>query len=280
MQFVNLIHAIDNYPKLKKINNLINKNLPVKNGSYELATMQEIIQNDYLLNIIRKQFKTKLGIRNIETGEIILELDDDYIQINESMILKAFIYEENSLIKAYINIRNNQNNHHKTYILTPNNVLIVNERSFIYNLLKANHLNTSDYEQNLNLFKIDVIQEAPIKVYKIPGLSEIVLQPESNTADEIDLLATLLKSIPYVNNLTLNHNEIDFMLYNADMSINISKEKDNLFILNLTMHDFNHLDITDKLFKTTTEIYNYINKLLTVYNYYKEAENDLIKFVK
>lgn len=280
MESVNLINVIDNYPTLSKIKNLINKDLPAKNGKYELATMREIIQNDYLLNNIRKEFKTKLGVRNTETGEIIIELDDDYVQITNGMTLKTFIYKDNNVFKVSINIENFGVNTDKNFILTPDNVLIVNERSFIYKLLKNRFMKTTDYEQNLSLYKIDVIQKSPTTVYQIPELSNLLLQPENKIIDQLNVLTTLLKSRPQVKNLIAVHNAIEFDLFNVGISIKIIKEKDDLFTLNLTMHDFYHIDTNDKSFKTIDEMYDFINGLISFYNNYNQAENDLINFVK
>lgn len=280
MESVNLINVIDNYPTLSKIKNLINKDLPAKNGKYELATMREIIQNDYLLNIIRKEFKTKLGVRNTETGEIIIELDEDYVQITNGMTLKTFIYKDNNVFKVSINIENFGVNTDKNFILTPDNVLIVNERSFIYKLLKNRFMKTTDYEQNLSLYKIDVIQKSPTTVYQIPELSNLLLQPENKITDQLNVLTTLLKSRPQVKNIIAVHNTIEFDLFNVGISVKIIKEKDDLFTLNLTMHDFYHIDTNDKSFKTIDEMYDFINGLISFYNNYNQAENDLINFVK
>ena len=284
MKALNLISVANDYPNINKIKTLVDKNLPAKSGLYELAETLKIIENNYLLDIIHKQYKMKLGIRNTETNEIIIELDDDYTMVSDTCKLKTDVTQlELGLFKINVYLENNINKQNKKFILTPSNVLIVNERSFIYNLLKNKFMNTVIDEENLDLYKIDIIDKPKQNIYNLPDLFHILLTPTTINGSfdtEIDLLLTNIKSRAKIENITYTYNEISFDLFNVDISITIIKESDKTYTLNLTMQGFYRFEFNEKTFKTIDEVYDFIDKLIDHYNNYKQAKNNLIKFVK
>lgn len=283
MKVLNLSSVINIYPNLNKIKNLIDKNLPAKTGVYELATMRELMENDYLLDLIRKHYKMKLGVQNTETGEIIIELDDDYLRLSNGFKLKAEILETKpNLFEAVIYIEREANTEYKEFTLMPNNVLVLNDYSFIYNLLKNRFMKTTEYEQNLKLYKIDVIHDTKRRTYDIPTLSNVLISPttvNSSFEEEINTQLLALKNMTSVDSVTYSHNEVNFDLSGIDITVNITKENDDTYSLTLTVQDFLHIDTNKKSFKNIKEMFEFLNKFITVYDKYKSIENDIVKLL-
>lgn len=283
MEVLNLTSVINIYPNLNKIKNLIDKNLPAKTGVYELATMRELMENDYLLDLIRKHYKMKLGVRNTETGEIIIELDDDYLRLSNGFKLKAEILETKpNLFEAVIYIEREANTEYKEFTLMPNNVLVLNDYSFIYNLLKNRFMKTTEYEQNLKLYKIDVIHDTKRRTYDIPTLSNVLISPttvNSSFEEEINVQLLALNSFTNVADVTFRHNEVSFDLLGVDITATITNENDEMYNLNLRAQDFLHLDSNKKSFKMLNSLFEFLGQFIIMYEKYKLMEKEIMKFL-
>lgn len=283
MEVLNLTSVATNYPDLNKIKNLVDKNLPAKSGNYELATMREMMDNDYLLDLIRKHYKMKLGVRNTETDEIIIELDDDYLRVSNRFKLKAEILETKpNLFEAIIYIEREPTTQQKEFTLMPNNVLVVNDYSFIYNLLKNRFMKTTDYEQNLQLYKIDVINDTKRRMYDIPTLSNVLVSSTTvngSFEEEITVQLLTLKSFTDITDVTFSHNEVSFDLSGMDITATITNENDETYSLTLTVQDFLHLDTNKKSFKNIDDLFDVLNYFIEIYAKYKLIKSDITKLL-
>lgn len=283
MKVLNLSSVATNYPDLNKIKHLVNKNLPAKTGNYELATMREMMDNDYLLDLIRKHYKMKLGVRNTETEEIIIELDDDYLRVSNGFKLKAEILETKpNLFEVVIYIEREPNTEYKEFTLMPNNVLVVNDYSFIYNLLKNRFMKTTDYEQNLQLYKIDVINDTKRRTYDIPTLSNVLVSSTTvncSFENEINIQLLTFKSLTDISDVTFGHNEVSFDLSGIDITTTITNENDELYNLNLRAQDFLHLDTNKKSFRRLTDLFDFLYQFIIMYEKYKLMEKEIVKLL-
>ena len=280
MKVLNLSSVAGNYPDLNKIKNLVDKNLPAKSGNYELATMQEMMDNDYLLDLIRKHYKMKLGVRSTETDEIIIELDDNYLRVSNAFKLKAEILEtKHNLFEVVIYIEREPNAQNKEFTLTPNNVLLVNDYSFIYNLLKNRFMKTNEYEQNLKLYKIDLLHDTKRRTYDIPTLSNVLVSSTTvngSFEEEINVQLLALKSY---TDVTFGRDEVIFDLSGIDITVTITNENDEMYNLNLRAQDFLHLDSNKKSFKTLTSLFEFLGQFIIMYEKYQLMEKEIVKFL-